>query len=193
MKATYWQKGETIEYTNEGETAIEAGDVVSLTTRCGVAGMNIAVDEEGTLYLEGVYIMPKDNSEIAVGASVYFDESENKVTGTAAGNIPLGWAIAAAGAAATTCYVKIGENDINAPVAAAVAAVSATNGAAVTAVDGVAAAGAAPNKAEFDAVVTLANANKAQINALVTLANANKTALNSALAALKAAGLMSST
>lgn len=40
--------------------------------------------------------------------------------------------------------------------------------AAVSAADGVAAAGANPTKAEFDAVVTLANANKAAINALLT-------------------------
>ncbi len=37
----------------------------------------------------------------------------------------------------------------------------------IDAADGVAAAGANPTKAEFDAVVTLANANKAKINALL--------------------------
>lgn len=37
----------------------------------------------------------------------------------------------------------------------------------VTAADAAVAAGSAPTKAEFDAVVTLANANKAAINALV--------------------------
>jgi predicted RecA/RadA family phage recombinase len=192
MKATYWQRGETIEYTNGGSTTIEAGDVVSLATRCGVAGMDIVAEGEGTLYLEGVYIMPKDSSDIAVGASVYFDESENKVSGTAAGNIPLGWAIAAAGTAATTCYVKIGENDINAPVAAVVAAVTATNGTAVATADATA-AGAAYDQTVAQSAVALANANKAQINVLVALGNANKTALNAVITALKAAGLMSST
>lgn len=42
--------------------------------------------------------------------------------------------------------------------------------AAITAIataDAVAAAGAAPDKAEFDALVALANANKAKINALI--------------------------
>ena len=50
--------------------------------------------------------------------------------------------------------------------------------AAVAAADGVAAAGAAPDKAEFDAVVTLANANKAAINAVIS--------------ALKTAGIVAS-
>ena len=40
--------------------------------------------------------------------------------------------------------------------------------ASVTAADGVAAVGAAPTKAEYDAVVTLANSNKAVINGLLT-------------------------
>lgn len=43
----------------------------------------------------------------------------------------------------------------------------------VTAANGTAAAGANPTKAEFDAVVTLANSTKAQLNALlVQLRNA---------------------
>lgn len=50
--------------------------------------------------------------------------------------------------------------------------------AAIATNDGVAAAGAAPDKAEFDKVVTLANANKAKINAV--------------LAALKSAGIIAS-
>lgn len=37
----------------------------------------------------------------------------------------------------------------------------------VTAADAAAAAGTTPTKAEFDALVTLANANKAAINALI--------------------------
>ena len=37
----------------------------------------------------------------------------------------------------------------------------------VTAADAAEAAGTAPTKAEFDALVTLANANKAAINALI--------------------------
>ena len=52
----------------------------------------------------------------------------------------------------------------------------ATTVAAVAAANGTAAAGANPTKAEFDAVVTLANETKAQLNA--------------ALAAMKAANLM---
>lgn len=38
---------------------------------------------------------------------------------------------------------------------------------AVTAANGVAAAGATPTKAEYDAVVALANANKVAINAII--------------------------
>ena len=45
MKATYWQRGETLDYTPEN--AVGNGEVVSLGTRIGVAGGDIKAGELG--------------------------------------------------------------------------------------------------------------------------------------------------
>lgn len=167
MKATYRQRGETIDYINAGSDAIEAGTVVGLDKRIGVAGMDIAVGETGTLHVMGVYTLTKNTGEsMTAGQIVYFDEAEDEITGTAMGNIPAGWVVEAAESADEEVYVCIA--DINTTTAAAVAEVSAT--------DAEAAAGAAPTKAEYDVAVTLANANKTAINAMIS--------------AMKAAGIM---
>lgn len=61
--------------------------------------------------------------------------------------------------------------------------ISAADSVAATSADGVAAAGGAPDKAEFDVVVTLVNELKAKYNVAVTLLNEVKTDLNAAGAA----------
>jgi hypothetical protein len=88
--------------------------------------------------------------------------------------------------------------------AGSVTAVAADNAAAavedkVSSTDAAVAAGAAPTKEEFDAVVTLINElkglvtdapSKAEFDAVVTLANANKAAVNGVISKLKNTGLM---
>lgn len=171
--ATYIQKGSTIDYHNSGVSKIDAGTVVSLTNRVGIAAGDIAAGTVGALAVQGVFEAKKDNSNIALGALLYYDETESSFTTTSNGNIPAGWAAQAAGTSAATVVVCIsGEH----PVPVSVTVTPAAKVTAVSAADGVAAAGDAPTKAEFDAVVTLANANKAAVNAIIT--------------ALKAAGLM---
>ena len=44
-KASYWQRGETLDYKNTGATTIEANTVIELTGRVGIAGT--AVWSEG--------------------------------------------------------------------------------------------------------------------------------------------------
>lgn len=169
--AKYVQKGTTIDYVNSGDSTILAGTVISLTNRVGVAADDIPAGAVGALVVMGIFEAEKDSSNISLGDLLYYDTSNKKFTKTTGSNIPAGWAIKAAGTSATTVLVCIsGEHPAPEPVtpAAVVAAVSATNGNA--------AAGDAPTKAEFDAVVTLANANK--------------TAINAVIAALQAASLM---
>jgi hypothetical protein len=212
MLGTYIQRGETIDYANPGGAVIPAGTVINLTTRVGIAGGDIAVGATGALHITGVFEGGKAAVAIALGAAVYYDAGADNLTNISVGNVPAGWAIEAALQADATVKVLLLGMNVTIPVAGAVAAVAAADGVAVAIVDGVAvvtadgaeAAGAAPDKAEFDAVVALANANKAavnglvplanankaEINALVTLANANKAQLNAVVAALKAAGLM---
>lgn len=114
MKATYWQRGETLDYTPE--KAVENGEVVSLGTRIGVAGGDIKAGELGHLHVVGVFEMPKAASTaITMGATVYYDVANDKITTTAStgsgdtkvDNIPAGYAAAAAGANDATVLVKL--------------------------------------------------------------------------------------
>lgn len=105
MKATYWQRGETLDYTPEN--AVGNGEVVSLGTRIGVAGGDIKAGELGHLHVVGVFEMPKAASvSITMGAAVYYDAGAGAIT-TSASNVPAGYAAAAAGANDATVLVKL--------------------------------------------------------------------------------------
>lgn len=107
-KAIYWQRGETLDFTNNavGATKIDANTIVALDAMVGVAGTDIAVGATGSLHVSGVYEMPKSSSSaIAQGAPVYWDGTG--ITGTASTNTPAGYAAAAAGASDTTILVKL--------------------------------------------------------------------------------------
>lgn len=116
MKATYFQRGESLDYKNEGDSAVKSNDVIDLTYRIAVAGDDIQSGSTGTIHVTGVYEMKKTgNAEIAIGQPVFFDGSgitdeadngeagESKIEYT-----PAGYATCKASAAATTIQVKIG-------------------------------------------------------------------------------------
>ena len=107
MIANYQQPGSAIDYPNGTSSAIAAGQVVSLTTRIGVAGTDIPASAVGSLYVKGVFAKAASTA-IAIGAAVYYDASADNITTTAASNIPAGWAIAAAAENDTTVQVCIG-------------------------------------------------------------------------------------
>lgn len=105
MNAKYWQRGETLDYTPDA--AVKNGAVVSLGTRIGIAGSDIAAGEQGQIHVVGVFEMAKDAAEITLGAAVYYNEAEDQITATADGNVPAGYAVQAAGAASATVLVKL--------------------------------------------------------------------------------------
>ena len=106
MKAAYWQRGETLDYTPEN--AVANGEVVSLGTRIGVAGSDIKAGELGHLHVVGVFEMPKAASTaIAMGGAVDYDASAGDITTASSSNVPAGYAAAAAGANDTTVLVKL--------------------------------------------------------------------------------------
>ena len=75
-KASYWQRGETLDYKNTGSSTIEANTVVELTGRVGIAGTDIAPGAEGDLHVCGVFEFDKTGTnEIAFGQPVYFDKT----------------------------------------------------------------------------------------------------------------------
>lgn len=105
MNAKYWQRGETLDYT-PGE-AVKNGAVVSLGTRIGIAGSDIAANEQGQIHVVGVFEMAKDGAEITLGAAVYYNADDDQITATAEGNVPAGYAVQAAKAADTVVLVKL--------------------------------------------------------------------------------------
>ena len=75
-KASYWQRGETLDYKNTGATTIEANTVIELTGRVGIAGTDIAPGAEGDLHVCGVFEFDKTSqNEITFGQPVYFDKT----------------------------------------------------------------------------------------------------------------------
>lgn len=108
MKASYCQRGESLDYTNSSVLKIEAGEVVNLITRIGVAGTEINPGEIGSVHVVGVFKMDKATSEaISMGTAVYYDENAECITATAASNIPAGYATASASASDAYVYVKL--------------------------------------------------------------------------------------
>lgn len=104
-KATYWQRGESLDYTNNGTAVIEANTIISLGTRIGVAGTDINPGEKGSVHVTGVWEIAKTGTAaIELGAAVYFD-------GTGITNddskTPVGYAVAAAGADDAVILVKL--------------------------------------------------------------------------------------
>ena len=96
MRAEFYQKGVSVDYKNTSGATIAANTIVALsTTRCGVAGTDIPNNSVGSVFVEGVWIVPSTGT-IALGAAVYYDASAEKATATATSNVPLGWAVAAA-------------------------------------------------------------------------------------------------
>lgn len=115
-KAVYWQRGESLDYKNAGNSAIEANTVVELVGRVGIAGTTINPGQVGDLHVSGVFEFAKTSTNaIPMGTQVYFDgtgiteASSNGEEGDDLVNYtPAGFAAASALAAATVILVKIG-------------------------------------------------------------------------------------
>lgn len=105
MKATYYQRGETLDFTPTA--AVKNGAVVNLATRIGIAGTDIAAGETGAVHVVGVFEMDKAAGAITMGAAVYYDATADAITTTSAGNTPAGYAAGAAAAGDATVYVKL--------------------------------------------------------------------------------------
>lgn len=106
-KATYLQRGESLDYLNSTDKAIEAGTIIPLVSRIGVAGATIEPGELGSIHVIGVFEVPKSSkAEITMGTLVYLDATGVTAT-SAASTVPAGYAAATATAADTTILVKL--------------------------------------------------------------------------------------
>ena len=105
--ATYFQRGEALDYTNTGSDKITVGTVIKIGTRIGIAGDDINPKATGTLHVAGVYEFKKTGTnEIKMGTNVYFDGIG--ITEVAGSNTVAGYAAEDVVASATTIKVKIG-------------------------------------------------------------------------------------
>ena len=106
--ASFWQKGERIDYVNGTGAKISANTIIPYGSRIAIAGADIADGEKGALYVEGVFKMPKyDSTAINAGVDVYWDDTNGGITTTSTDNTPAGFAAAAAAAADEIILVKI--------------------------------------------------------------------------------------
>ena len=105
VKAIYYQRGETLGYIPE--EAMEAGEVVPLGTRIGIAAAPTPAGELGHIHVTGVFILDKAAEEIKMGTAVYYDAAADSVTATEGSNVPAGYAAADAATADATVLVKL--------------------------------------------------------------------------------------
>lgn len=106
-KASYWQRGDAIDFTNGTGSKIDANTIVLLGARIGVAGTDIEAGETGSLIVSGVFELPKATGAITAGAVVYWDATNSNITTTSTNNTAAGFAVAAAASADTAVLVKI--------------------------------------------------------------------------------------
>lgn len=106
-KAAYYQRGETLDYKNSGSETIEAGEIVLVGKRIGIASTLIKPNQLGALDVVGVFAMPKATGAITMGALVYWDAAGENITTTSTNNTLAGYAAADAGADDTEVLVKI--------------------------------------------------------------------------------------
>lgn len=103
--------GDTLDYTPG--SAVAAGTVYVIgTTVVTIVPKDIAADEKGATAARGVFNVPKDNSDVAAGDALYWDDNGSPVGGTAlsgaftktaSGNVFAGIALEAAGTGVGDC------------------------------------------------------------------------------------------
>lgn len=120
--AKFWQKGESIDYTNGTGAKINANTIILFGSRLAVAGCDIPDGEKGSLYVSGVFEMPKEYADsgkaLTAGQEVQWDDSNSYIKAAVAqvvtgGSVTTeasavhGFVVAAAASADRTCLVKI--------------------------------------------------------------------------------------
>ncbi len=113
MIMEYVQKGDIIDYTNTGETAIAYHDVVPLTSCIGIALEPIAAGDTGSVALKGVWTgAAVNNAPFSVGDVLFWDATAGKLTKVSTNNTPAGICAASKLLAGTTASVEIGRSMI---------------------------------------------------------------------------------
>lgn len=114
MKAAYHQKGETLDYVNTTEKKIEAGEVLTIGNRIGVAGTDIEVGKLGSVHVSGVYEFDKKETDVLTIGTVVYLASDGITAAASEGegdkavpNVVAGFVAVASPANSTKVHVKI--------------------------------------------------------------------------------------
>lgn len=108
MPNRFVQSGERIDFTPG--SAVAAGALVVFGARVFFAPRAIAANELGALQTYGVIEYAKaTGQEWTVGARLFFDATNNRLTTTASGNTAAGYAAAAAAAGAVEGLCLLGQ------------------------------------------------------------------------------------
>ena len=87
---------------------ITSGEGVLIGDLFGVANGDAAIGADLVISTTGVFTLPKATTDdVAVGASLYWDDAEGEVTVTATENTFVGHAVAAAGNPSATVAVRL--------------------------------------------------------------------------------------
>lgn len=134
--------GDHIDYTPAA--AVAAGDVVVVGNKVYIAPADIANGAKGALAGEGVWEVPKGNTIITIGDTVFWQaagtpRSGDNDSGAAfnASGVPMGPAMANAASNDTTVTIKLQDRSYMRPGVAAVTAAGAAQGNAAAVAEGV--------------------------------------------------------
>lgn len=106
MTTKYVMSGGVIDYV--AGSAVTSGQVLLIGVRVGVALAAIASGATGAVRMLGIFTIAKLSSDVVtVGAALYWDNTNSRMTLTSAGNTLAGFATAAAGNGVTTVEISI--------------------------------------------------------------------------------------
>lgn len=101
----YIHKGDALDYTPSSD--VSAGSVIVVGSLVGIAANDIPANEQDAIQISGVWRLPKATGAVTVGASLYWDATNSKLTTTSTNNTYFGKATKAATSAASYVEAKI--------------------------------------------------------------------------------------
>lgn len=106
MTTKFVMSGDVIDYV--AGSNITSGQVILIGTRIGVALAAIASGATGAVRVLGIFNLNKLSTDVVtVGAALYWDNGNSRLTLTSAGNTLAGYATAAAGNGVTNVEISI--------------------------------------------------------------------------------------
>ncbi|MFM6987336.1 MAG: DUF2190 family protein [Arenimonas sp.] len=108
MAKNYVQEGDVINHTNASGSTITSGSGVLVGSWLGVALADIPSGATGSVQISYVFTLPKLSTDaVAQGVSLYWDNTNKRLTTSASGNTLAGRAAAAAAAGVATVQIKL--------------------------------------------------------------------------------------